>query len=142
MLRPLERPLSYVRLWDNLWDEQYVYNWRIRYKWVQDQIPFPGEAYRQFTKELMWGNKLISGELMLGDRQVDLGHITASVLNATAEFDHISPYESTKALTSYVGSEDKQDLTVRGGHVSLIAGANAILRLWPTVNEWLAPRSV
>jgi polyhydroxyalkanoate synthase len=141
-LRPLDRPFSYIRLWDNLWDEQYVYNWRIRFKWADDQIPFPGEAYRQFTKELMWGNKLIKGELKLGDRTVDLRKINASVLNAMAEFDHISPYDATKPLLSYIGNEDKQDLTVRGGHVSLIAGANAILRLWPTVNEWLAPRSV
>ena len=141
LLRPLDRPLSYVRLWDNLWDEQYVYNWRIRFKWADDQIPFPGEAYRQFTKELMWGNRLIQGELKLGDRIVDLGKISSSVLNAMAEFDHISPYDATRSLTTYVGSHDKEDLVVRGGHVSLIAGANAILRLWPTVNEWLAPRS-
>jgi polyhydroxyalkanoate synthase len=142
MLRPLERPLSYLRLWDNLWDEQYVYNWRIRYKWAQDQIPFPGEAYRQFTKELMWGNKLIKGELKLGDRTVDLKRIKSAVLNAIAEFDHISPYESTKPLLDAVGSEDKQELHVRGGHVSLIAGASAIMRMWPTVNEWLGVRSV
>ncbi len=142
MLRPLERPMSYLRLWDNLWDEEYVYNWRIRYKWVQDQIPFPGEAYRQFTKELMWGNKLIKGELELGGMRIDLKRISGSILNAVAEFDHISPYDATKALTSYVGSEDKQDLTVRGGHVSLIAGRNAIMRLWPTVNEWLSARSM
>jgi len=142
LLRPLERPLSYIRLWDNLWDEQYVYNWRIRFKWVQDQIPFPGETYRQFIKELMWGNKLIKGDLQLNGHSVDLRNIHASVLNAIAEFDHISPYDSTKSLTTYVGSEDKQDLVVRGGHVSLIAGPNAIMRLWPTVNEWLAPRSI
>ncbi|MCH8025263.1 MAG: alpha/beta fold hydrolase [Chloroflexi bacterium] len=142
MLRPLERTLSYLRLWDNLWDEGYVYNWRIRSKWVQDQIPFPGEAYRQFTKELMWGNKLIKGELQLGDRHVDLKQIKSSVLNAIAEFDHISPYDSTKPLIDAVGSDDKQELQVRGGHVSLISGGNAIMRLWPTVNEWLSVRSM
>ena len=141
MLRPLERPISFIRLWDNLWDEEYVYNWRIRYKWAQDQISFPGEAYRQFTKELMWGNKLIKSELTLGDRRVDLKQIRCSVLNVMAEFDHISPYEATKPLLDAVGSEDKQELHVRGGHVSLIAGTNAVLRMWPTVNEWLSVRS-
>lgn len=142
LLRPLDRPLSYVRLWDNLWDEQYVYNWRIRYKWVQDQIPLPGETFRQFTKDLMWGNKLIKGELVLGDRRVDLKKVTCSVLNATAEFDHLTPFAATEPLLGAIGSEDKQELDARGGHVSLIAGPNAIMRLWPTVNEWLAPRSI
>ena len=142
MLRPLDRMVSYARLWDNLWDESYVYNWRVRYKWVNDQIPFPGECYRQVIKELVWGNKLMTGELTLGGRCIDAHRITCSVLHAMAEFDHIAPYEATRPLTSIVGSRDKQDLTVRGGHVSLIAGKNAVLRLWPTVNQWLSVRSV
>lgn len=142
MLRPLDRLLGYIRLWDNLWNDAYVRNWRIQYKWVMDQIPFPGECYRQMTKELMWGNKLMNGGFMLGGRRADPGLLTCAVLNAMAEYDHIAPYKSTRPLTSIVGSTDKQDLTVRGGHVSLIAGSNALLRLWPTVNEWLSVRSV
>ena len=68
--------------------------------------------------------------------------LKSAVLNAMAEYDHIAPYPSTRALTSMFGSCDRQDLTVKGGHVSLISGANALLRLWPTVNEWLSARSV
>ncbi|MCH8995311.1 MAG: alpha/beta fold hydrolase [Chloroflexi bacterium] len=142
MLRPFDRVVSYARLWDNLWDDTYVYNWRIRYKWAQDQIPFPGECYRQMTKEMMWGNKLVKGEMTLDGRPVNLKQLNCAVLNTMAEYDHIAPYASTRALTSMVGSCDRQDLTVKGGHVSLISGANALLRLWPTVNEWLSARSV
>jgi polyhydroxyalkanoate synthase len=142
MLRPLDRLLGYVRLWDNLWDPEYVYNWRVRYRWVQDQIPFPGECFRQMMHELMWGNKLIKGELELGGRRLDPRSLTCAVLNARAEFDHMVPDAATAPLTAVVGSRDKQDLVVRGGHVSLIAGRNAIMRLWPTVNDWLSVRSV
>ena len=141
-LRPLDRILGYVRLWDNLWNEEYVYNWRIRYNWVNDQIPFPGECYRQLIKDLLLGNKLKTGELSLGGRRIDLKNVRCAVLNAMAEHDHITPYESTRALISLVGSCDKQEMLVKGGHVSLVSGKNAILRLWPTVNQWLAPRSV
>ncbi len=142
MLRPLDRWLSYVRLWDNLWDEGYVDNWRVRYRWLNDQIPFPGECYRQTVKELLWANKLIKQELTLGGRRIDLRSVTCSVFHVMAEHDHIAPYEAAKPLTSIVGSVDKQDLVLRGGHVSLISGANAILRLWPTMNDWLSIRSV
>jgi polyhydroxyalkanoate synthase len=142
MLRPLDRMLGYVRLWDNAWDPDFVYNWRLRYKWVQDQIPFPGETYRQLIKDLFWENKLINGELIMEGRRLSPGCVNASVFNIMAQFDHIAPYESTSPLTSAIGSLDKQDLVVRGGHVSLISGANAILRLWPSVNEWLSVRSV
>jgi len=142
MLRPFDRLLGYIRLWDNLWDEEYVRNWRVRYRWVMDQIPFPGEAYRQLVKELFLGNKLAKGELELGGNAIELCRVRCSVLNAMAEYDHMVPYDCTRPVTSLIGSTDKQDMLVRGGHVSLIAGANAVLRLWPTVNEWLARRSV
>jgi polyhydroxyalkanoate synthase len=142
LLRPFDRIIGYIRLWDNLWDDEYVRNWRVRYRWVNDQIPFPGECYRQVTKELLWENKLVTGTLTLGGRPVDLKNIRAAVLNAMAEHDHIAPYDATKSLLSLVGSCDKQEMHVKGGHVSLVSGKNAILRLWPTVNQWLAPRSV
>ena len=142
LLRPADRLVAYVRLWDNLWNDMYVKQYRLMNKWTSDQIPFPGECFRQSTKELMWENKLMKGELELGGRKVDLQQITCPVLNAMAQHDHIAPYDATKALTSLVGSEDKEDVVLKGGHVSLVAGANAIMRLWPKLNEWLAVRSV
>ena len=144
LLRPADRLVSYVRLWDNLWNDQYVKQYRLMNKWTSEQIPFAGECFRQTTKDLMWENKLLKGELELkdGSIKVDLKRITCPVLNAMAQHDHIAPYEATAKLTSLVGSEDKEDVLLKGGHVSLVAGANAVLRLWPKVNEWLSERSV
>jgi polyhydroxyalkanoate synthase len=142
MLRPADRLVAYVRLWDNLWNDQYVKHYRLFNRWTSEQIPFPGECFRQTTKELMWGNKLMTGELQIGGRTVDLKRITCPVLNAMAQHDHIAPYEATRQLTELVGSEDREDVVLKGGHVSLVAGMNAVLRLWPKVNEWLAVRSV
>ena len=59
-----------------------------------------------------------------------------------AEHDHIATYGATKPLLDLVGSEDKRELVLKGGHVSLIAGPNAARRMWPAVNEWLGERSV
>ena len=142
LLRPFDRMVGYLRLWDNLWDATYVRNWRVRYRWVNEQIPFPGESYRQMVKDFLWGNKLMKGELQLGGRSVDLQRVNCSVLNAMATFDHIAPYEATRPLISLVGGTDKQDLALKGGHVSLLAGGSAMLRLWPAVDEWLSVRSV
>ena len=59
-----------------------------------------------------------------------------------AEHDHIATYEATRPLLDLVGSEDKNELLLKGGHVSLIAGPNAVRRMWPAVNDWLGERSV
>jgi polyhydroxyalkanoate synthase len=90
----------------------------------------------------MWENKLMKGELQIGGQTVDLRRVKEPVLNAMAQHDHIAPYESTHELTQLVGSEDKEDVVLKGGHVSLVAGQNAVVRLWPKVNEWLSVRSV
>ena len=142
MLRPADRLVSYVRLWDNLWNDTYVKHYRLMNKWSSDQIPFPGETFRQSTKELMWENKLMKGELEIGGRRVDLKKVTCPVINLMAQYDHIAPYDATRPLTELVGSEDKEDLVLKGGHVSLVSGANAVLRMWPKVNDWLSVRSV
>jgi polyhydroxyalkanoate synthase len=142
LLRPADRLVSYVRLWDNLLNDQYVHQYRLMNKWTSEQIPFPGECFRQTTKELMWENKLMSGELELAGARVDLKRVKCPTLNAMAQHDHIAPFDATKDVLSLIGSEDKEDVLLKGGHVSLVAGANAILRLWPKINEWLAVRSI
>ena len=142
MLRPADRLVAYVRLWDNLWNDQYVKHYRLFNKWTSDQIPFPGECFRQTTKDLMWANKLMKGELSVGGRVVDLKQIDCPVMNTMAQHDHIAPYDATHKLTQLVSSEDKEDVVLKGGHVSLVAGMNAVTRLWPKVNEWLSVRSI
>jgi len=89
----------------------------------------------------MFGNKLYTGELEIGGRRVDVGAITASFLHVVAEHDHIVPIEASRELVERVGSADKEQIVLKGGHVSLIAGPNAVRRLWPRLDAWLAPRS-
>jgi polyhydroxyalkanoate synthase len=142
MLRPMDRWFSYLRLLDNLWDPQFVYGYRVMYKWTNEQIPFPGETYRQFMRELMWENKLMKGTLDIGGKRVDTKAIKVPILHALAEHDHIAPFRATKPLMDIVGSDDKQEVILKGGHVSLVAGKNAVGRLWPATADWLSERSV
>jgi polyhydroxyalkanoate synthase len=44
-------------------------------------------------------------------------------------------------LTSLVGSAEREDIVLKGGHVSLVAGKSAVLRLWPKLSQWLSVRS-
>jgi polyhydroxyalkanoate synthase len=142
MLRPVERWFSYIRLTENLWNALWVKNYRLFYHWIHDQIPFPGEAYRRMVKELLWENKLMEGTLTIGGRRVDTSAITCPLLHIMAEHDHIAPIASTRPLTTIVGSEDKEDIVLNGGHVSLVAGLDAWFRLWPRLSQWLSARSV
>jgi polyhydroxyalkanoate synthase len=142
MLRPAQRMMQQIRLWDRMWDDNFVRSYRLLDRWGNDQIPFPGECFRQMTKEITWENKLYKNELELGGRRLDLRNINASLLAVMAEHDHIVPFDSARELLNMVGSTDKQELVMKGGHVSILAGPNASKRLWPVLDQWLAVRSL
>ena len=142
MLKPAQRVAKNIQLWDNLWNDEFVKSYRMFDRWAADQIPFPGECFRQVTKQMMWENRFAKNEFELGGRRVDLGDIKVPFLHVVAEHDHIVPYEAAKPLVPMVGSEDKKEVMLKGGHVSLVAGGNAIYRLWPQLDSWLSERSL
>jgi len=142
MLRPAARAVGQVQLWENIWNDEYVKSYRMMDRWGADTLPLAGEYFRQMTKDLMWDNKIFNDTMSLGGRKVDLANIKVPILHAVAEHDHIVPYEAAKHLIAKVGSSDKQEIMLKGGHVSLVAGANAVKRLWPKLDSWLGERSV
>lgn len=141
MLRPVSKVVGQARLWDNLWNDEFVKSYRMFDRWAADQIPFPGEAFRENTREFMWGNKLLNGGWVVNGREIDLKKVTVPFLHVVAEHDHIVPYEAAKDLVPAVGSTDKKEIMLKGGHVSLVAGGNAVYRLWPELDKWLRERS-
>ena len=143
MLKPASRfsPVQYIGLWQNILNDRYVEQYRAFNKWTNEHIPFPGECFRQTVKELQWENKLIKGELVLGGKRVDLGAIKWPFLHVMGARDHIVPPESGKPLVELVGSKDKEQILLNGGHVGIVAGRGAVRDLWPRVAGWLAQRS-
>lgn len=142
MLAPTKRTSGQIKLWDNMWNQAYVENHRKFDRWSNEMLPLAGEYFRQTTKELMWENKLLKGTLKVGGKSANLGNIKVPFFHAVALHDHIAPRKATAPLIELVGSEDKKEVELKGGHISLIAGPNAVFRLWPVLNEWLAERSV
>ena len=141
MLRPAARSMSQIQLWENMWNDEFVKSYRMFDRWAQDTLPLAGEYFRQTTKDLMWDNKLYEKTMTVGGRRADISRIKVPILHAVAEHDHIVPYDAAKPLIANVGSTDKEEVVLKGGHVSLVAGANAVKRLWPKLDSWLSERS-
>ncbi len=142
MLRPASRVTAQMQLWENIWNDEYVKSYRMFDRWAIDTLPLAGEYFRTITKDLMWDNKLFNGTMTVGGHKADIAAINVPILHAVAEHDHIVPYDSAKHLVARVNSADKEEVILKGGHVSLIAGANAVRRLWPKLDSWLAGRSI
>ena len=137
MLRPASRAASQVQLWENIWNDEFVKSYRMFDRWATDTLPLAGEYFRTITRDLMWDNKLFNDTMSVGGRAANLADIKVPILHAVAEHDHIVPYDAAKHLIAKVGSTDKEEVMLKGGHVSLVAGANAVRRLWPKLDSWL-----
>jgi polyhydroxyalkanoate synthase len=142
MLRPAQKTAGRIRVWEQMWNDDFVKSYRAFERWGDETLPLAGEYMRDTTRELMWGNKLYTGELVVGGRAAQLSDITVPIMTALAEHDHLVPYEASKPLMDLVSSTDKEEIMLKGGHVSLIAGPNAVRRMWPRLAEWLGERSV
>ncbi|MGE0624336.1 MAG: PHA/PHB synthase family protein [Pseudomonadales bacterium] len=142
MLRPAQKTAGQIRVWEQMWNDEFVASYRAFERWGNETLPLAGEYFRDTTKELMWANKLYKGTLKVGGRSAKLSDITVPVFAALAEHDHIVSYKASKPLMELVGSTDKEEIILKGGHVSLIAGPNAARRMWPRLATWLGERSV
>ncbi|MEQ8786878.1 MAG: alpha/beta fold hydrolase [Pirellulaceae bacterium] len=142
MLKPVENYVgNYVALWDRIDNPKVVEAWHAMNTWVRDLIPMAGETYRQLVNDLFKENKLMEGTLKLRGEPVKLNHLTANVLNVIAEGDHITPPCQSLRVLDLIGSQDKELLRVRGGHIGIMAGSGAEKNTWPHIEGWLAARS-
>lgn len=142
LLRPAARVAGQARLWDNMWNDEFVKSYRMFDRWGVDALALPGGYFRQVVRELFWENRLAKNCLVLKGHTVDLGHIKVPFLHVVAEHDHIVPRGASAPLIDLVGSREREELVLKGGHVSIAAGANAVRRMWPAVDRFLAERSL
>lgn len=132
---------SYVTMWDRVLHEKPMALWLAMSKWVNDGVPFPAAAFRQWIKEFYQENRLIKGEIVLRGRRVDLSRITCPVLNIAGTQDHICTIPMAEATMRAVSSEDKEFFTMNAGHVGLLTSPDTKRILWPKLREWLSARS-
>ena len=142
----LIKPMSniygpYVSLVDRADNDNFLKSWKLLQKWLNDGIPFPGEAYRQWIRDFYQKNKLIKGELVVRGQKVDLKNIKANVLNLSGASDIIAQPQQVEALMDVISSEDKQYINLPVGHTSITFGSKATKITYPTVSDWLEERS-
>src|SRR5438876_11102828 len=81
MVKPVTNYVgTYVTMWDRLLQDKPMDTWLAMNKWVNDGVPFAGEAFKQWIKEFYQQNKLIRSEIQLRGRRVDLHNITCPVM--------------------------------------------------------------
>ena len=132
---------KYIDLLDNIDCESKLINFLGMEKWIFDSPDQAGEAYRQFRKDFYQGNKLIQGQIEIGNKRVDLGNIRIPILNIYTEQDHLVPPASSLALKTYIASEDYTLCSFPVGHIGMYVSSKVQRSLPPTIVDWLKGRA-
>lgn len=114
--------------------------WLAACQWVDDAVPFPARAFRQWIRSFYQDNALASGRLRVRGRP-PLSQVTANLLNVVGTRDAVTPMWQAAPTPELVASEDAESLVVDAGHVGLVVGPTAKQDVWEPMTAWLAKRS-
>jgi poly(3-hydroxybutyrate) depolymerase len=144
LIKPENEVAKQVDLLANLHDAEFLERHRAFETWFKHVQDIPGAFYLWIVEHLFAANGLISGELEIGGRQVDLRAITCPVNLLAGAKDHITPPAQVFAMAEHVGTPPT-DIVVRtssGGHLGLFMGSEALREHWPALMAGVAERSL
>jgi len=131
---------KYVRLYDNLENDDFVENFGRMEQWLDEGIDVAGEAYVQFLRDVYQENRLQRNEMYLGGEHVDVTEIEVPVLQITGEYDHLIPAAASKPFNDVIGSDDVHTIEYPTGHIGLSVSGSSHENVWPEVCDWFAER--
>jgi polyhydroxyalkanoate synthase len=131
---------KYLGVVDLMDDPNALKNFMRMEKWIFDSPDQAGETFRQFIKDFFQQNKLIKGDVQIGEYTVNLRNVKMPVLNVFAEQDHLVPPDASRALKGVVGSKDYTELSFPGGHIGIYVSGKAQKTIPPAIGEWLDAR--
>jgi polyhydroxyalkanoate synthase len=141
ILNPLGDAAKFYNFYKHMLDESFLEDFFAMEKWVNDNVPFPGEAYRKYIRDLYQENLLYHGKFTVNGQRVDLKRINAAHLSVVASEDTIVPPKAALCMKELISSEDNEAVLLPGGHVGVIVGGRALKTAWPRITEWLLERS-
>lgn len=139
--KPTSDLVQYVTLWENLWRDDYVEGHRAMAHWVWDLVPMAGPAFIQYCNEHVRGNGMMTGELRVNGRPVDLRTVTQPILIIRADRDDLVPPACSAPLADLLGSDDVESVEVPGGHMGAFVGRASKKVTRPGLIDWLRRHS-
>jgi polyhydroxyalkanoate synthase len=141
LLSPVASLTRYFDLYMNYWDREWVAGYETIGNWVDEFIPYPGAAFRQFATDFVKDDRLRRGSLKIAGKHVELSRIEANLCVVIGTSDKIASVESVAAAIHEIPVADKVQVEAPLGHIGLVAGSGAPRYVWGPIADFLAERS-
>jgi poly(3-hydroxyalkanoate) synthetase len=126
---------KHVDLLRHLDDPAAIARYQTFEDWFKHTQDVPGTFYLWLVEHLFAGNELITGDLVVGGRRVDLGVLDCPLFLLGGATDHITPpVQVFRAADAVSTSPDRiRTRTAPGGHLGLFMGNQALREEWPPI---------
>jgi polyhydroxyalkanoate synthase len=128
---------QFARLWENLWNDEFVESHQAMARWAREHVAFPGAAFRQVSDQWLRRNGFAEGSLRLAGRPVDLRQVQCPTLSIIALRDDLVPPTAARPIDELLGAEEFELLEIDAGHAGLTTSRRAATTTLPALQEWL-----
>ncbi len=140
MLAPVKQLQSWVSLLKMLDDRDAILKGEDQRSFMSDGfVAWPGPAMLEFMRQMLMGNRMVSGGCVIEGRTVSLTDITCPMLAFIGGNDSIARPRSVRGIVEAAPNSELYQLYLpRAGHLGVVVGGSAMKNTWSTVNQWLS----
>lgn len=129
------KPLAKLK---NLDDREFLSQLEAVDRFSANMVAYPGRSFGQIYHRFVKRNALAGGSFVLGERTIDLAHLSAPVLVFGGANDGIAPIAAVKAVMPLLkGTSVARFEVVPGGHLGMLTGRGARTTMWRVLDDWV-----
>ncbi len=101
-------------------------------------VAWPGPAFRSFVDELIVGNRLASGGIVIDGHTITLADLSCPILYFLGDRDEMGRPRAVRGIRRAAPKVDVlYEISLAAGHFGLVVGAGALETTWPSVIAWM-----
>ncbi|HEY5921119.1 MAG TPA: alpha/beta fold hydrolase [Kofleriaceae bacterium] len=101
-------------------------------------VAWPGPAFRKFVDEVIVGNRMASGGIVIDGKTITLADLSCPILYFVGTRDEMGRPGSVRGIRRAAPRVTKMyEVMLKAGHFGLVVGSTALTVTWPGVVAWM-----
>jgi putative long chain acyl-CoA synthase len=101
-------------------------------------VAWPGPAFRKFVDEVIVGNRMASGGIVIDGKAISLADLSCPILYFVGNRDSMGRPGSVRGIRRAAPRVTKlYEVMLKAGHFGLVVGSTALTVTWPGVVAWM-----
>lgn len=100
-------------------------------------VAWPGPALQRFFDDIVVGNRMMAGGLVIDGKTVTLADLRCPILYFVGSRDTFGRPPSVRAIARAAPHAEVHEVWLRAGHFGLVVGSTSLRETWPSVIQWV-----